>query len=261
MLDQADEIFGPLWARATPNERLTLQSVAELSMPGRYLEYDTLLDHLDMRGYALNKTQLAAALRSLDYEGLVHAQEDRYTLTADLIRSWVTANAPATPPAAAPVEAAAEAPHAASSRVTPLVGLLAVLLIVVILGAAALAGVFDADDDPGTAPVVVGSPTSTLSLNLEATRQSDILTQTEDARPTITPTPTDTPTATATSTDTPTATITPSPAPTERPTEPPTATATPRPTRTPAITATRTPIPIPTNTPRPSPLPTLDPGR
>jgi hypothetical protein len=117
-----------------------------------------------------------------------------------LIKLWVEANAPATLPAVATVQtSAAEAARPAASRLTPLIGLLAVLLIVIVLGGAALAGVFDADDDdPGSVPVIVGSPTSTLSLNLEATRQSDILTQTEEARPTITPTPTDTPTPTNT---------------------------------------------------------------
>lgn len=251
VLEQADEIFGPLWVRAKPNERIALRAVAATA--GAAIGFEDLYNRLMEEGHTLNKTQLAAAMRSLDYEGLVHAEEDRYTLPADLIGAWVFANVE---PRRELEDAAVETAHPAASRLTPLVGLAAVILIVAILGAAALAGGFDSDGDDGSDPANAGSPTSTLSLNLEATRQADIITQTARARPTVTPTDTLTPTATDTPTYTPTETPTLSPAPTEQPTT----TATPRATRTPAITPTDTPTPMPSRTPRPSPVPTLDPG-
>jgi hypothetical protein len=255
VLEQADEIFGPLWARATPNERITLQTIVELCPPGGAVEFDTLYYRLSGTGFALNKTQLAAALRSLDYEGLVCAQADRYTLPAALIRAWVSVNTSAAP-RSEPSEVQPRTVRPTPSRLTPLIGLLAVILIVAILGVAALSGVFDSDDGGGQ-PADSGSPTSTLSLNLEATRQSDFMTQTARAHPTNTPTRTHTPTITLTptATDTPTQTRTVSPSPTGLSTVTPTL----RPSPT-AIPDTDTPSPIPTNTPRPSPLPTLDPG-
>jgi hypothetical protein len=256
VLDQADEIFGLLWARTTPNERITLQTIVELCPPGGAVEFDALYYRLAGTEYPLNKTQLAAALRSLDYEGLVRAQEDRYTLPAALIKAWVSVNtsrALRSEPGEVPLRTVRLAPP----RLTPLIGLLAVILVVAILGMAALSGVFDLDDGGDGHLADSGSPTSTLSLNLEATRQSVFMTQTAHARPTHTPTRTHTPTITYTPTvtDTPTETLTVSPSPTERSTVTPTR----RPSPT-AIPDTDTPTPIPTNTPRPSPLPTLDPG-
>lgn len=251
-LDQADEVFGPLWSRAKPNEQITLHAVADLcaAAPGQYVEFDILHDHLIAEGYTIHKTPLAAALRSLDYEGLVRSHEDQYTLAADLIGAWVAANTSA-PPGEAVRPAPADAPHAA--RLMPIMALLAVVLIVAILGIAALGGVFDSDESDHNQPANGGGPTSTLSLNLEATRQSDFMTQTQRAIPTETPTRTPSPTVTPT----PSPTETPSPTPTDTPS----ATPSPRPTRTPIITpATATPTLIPTNTLRPSPQPTLDPG-
>ncbi len=267
VLDQADEIFDPLWARASQNERITLQSMAEISQtdPGVHIEFEAIYGRLVRTGYAISKTQLAAALRSLSYEGLVRAHENLYTLPADLIEMWILANISAPPPDTGERETLEETIRPAAARWTPLIGLLAVILIVGILGAAALGGVFDSKDGDPDQPVEHGSPTATLSLNLEATRQADFLTQTEQARPTetptrtLTPTPTHTPTATATPSDTPepTSTTIPTKTPTPSPTETPVPTNTPRP----SPTDTPGPSPVPTNTPRPSPLPTLDPGR
>jgi hypothetical protein len=260
VLDQADEIFDPLWARASQNERITLQSMAEITRtdPHVYIEFETIYGYLIQSGYAISKTQLAAALRSLSYEGLVRARQNLYALPADLIEMWVSANISAAPPDDGERETQEETARP-PARWTLLIGLLAVILIVVILGAAALGGVFSSKNGDPNQPVEHGSPTATLSLNLEATRQADFLTQTERAQPTATPTRTLTPTAT----DTPTATATPSDTPEPTSTALPTDTPTPSPTHTPRPSPTETPgpSPVPTNTPRPSPLPTLDPGR
>jgi hypothetical protein len=268
-LDQADEIFSPLWGGLSLSERATLIALVRLEAnePGIPISFDALFGWLNGAGYALNRTQLAAALRSLGYEGLIRAEADTYTLTTGLIAAWVEANV--TPPT--PDEPARRAVNIA--RLTPLIGLLAVILIVGILGIAILGGLFDSDDNKSAGS---GAPTATLSLNIEATRQSDFMTMTERARPTETltrtPTPTITPSPTATltptATDTPTATYTPTKTPTRTPTEEPTETqaptATKEPTQTPTSRPSRapteTPTTIPTNTPRPSALPTLDPG-
>lgn len=273
-LDQADEIFSPLWNGLSQSERATLTALVRLDAhePGVPVSFDALFGWLTGAGYAMNRTQLAAALRSLGYEGLIHTEADTYTLAAGLIADWVEANV--TPPV--PEEPPRRPLDVA--RLTPVLGLLAVLVIVGVLGVVLLSGVFDSDEGE---PADAGAPTATLSLNIEATRQSDFMTMTERARPTETPTRSHTPTETftPTATDTPTATLTPSetrtpsdtpiPTDTEEPTETPTQRPmrTPRPSRTPiefpptdTPAPTATPTTIPTNTPRPSLLPTLDPG-
>jgi hypothetical protein len=264
VMEQADDIFRPLWQRASRNEQVALSGLVRLAekpdpetgdVP-EPVTFETLYEWLTGGGYAINKTQLAAALRSLDYQGLIQAQADVYTLPVGLIADWVAANAGLPEPVAPPEE-----PRRDMTRLVPLAGLLIVLLIVGGIGIAALSGVFDPDDDDQ--PADSGASTATLALNLEATRQSDFVTQTEAARPTNTRVPTDTPTITPSPTDT----LTPTNTPTITPSLTPTITTTPTRTLTPAPTNT----PRPMRTPRPSrtpiqfpptatPLPTLDPG-
>ncbi|HVO72343.1 MAG TPA: hypothetical protein VMT24_19980 [Aggregatilineaceae bacterium] len=287
-LDQASDIFGPLWDGATPNERLTLMALVRLDEiePGAPVSFEAIFGWLTGAGYAMTRTQLAAALRSLDYNGLVHASADQYTLPARLVAAWVDANT-------VPLSAGEpEKQHSMAARVVPVVGVIAVVLIVAILGLAAVRGVFNRGGNENTSGDA-GAPTATLALNLEGTRRSDYATQTQRARPTDTPTITPTPTVTVTPTftwtatitaaptSTPTATplptLTPSPRLTATPTMDATATAqtatawaktmdalvcaTPPPSDTPTtLPATATPTALPTHTPSPTALPTLDPG-
>ena len=261
ILEQTDEVFAPLWARASHNERLALTAVVRLSeaLPGETLPHTAIHTWLSTAGYDINSTQLAAALRALDYEGLVRAGTDDFTLPAGLIAAWVSANT------SSEVNRAPRSPLD-WARVLRVTALVLVIALAGGAGIAALGGVFDGGDDDPAQP---GTPTATLSLNIEATRRADFLTQTERARPTETPTITPTPTAsptptitlTPTSTATPTNTVTPTITltPTLAPTL--TATATLRPMRTPR--PSRTPIELPptqTVAPTSSPLPTLDPG-
>lgn len=268
VLDQADEIFGPLWSSATPNERLTLTTLIQLDglQPGQVISFEAIHNHLTSTGYAINKTQLAAALRGLDYDGLVHAEADRYTLPVRLVTDWVNANRPL-----ASDEGSTQATSPNPARFIPVAGLLIVVLLVGILGIAVLGGFLGKNEDK---PADAGAPTATLSLNLEATRRADFLTQTEHARPTETPTITLTPTATAsptasmTASATATASLTASPTTTETPTASATITSTPTLTETPTAAPRPTDTPVPTgtphapatNTPRPTPVSTLDPG-
>jgi len=257
VIDQAGEILAPLWLELSANERFALAALVQLDRdaPGEAFGFDSILGKLTKTGFAMNKTQLAAALRGLGYNGLVLAHADSYTLPARLIADWVRDNA------ALPQGAQAPRPRPEIRRLAPVAGILVVLVIVVVLGVAALGGFFGGDDGDNQ-PAEGNPPTVTLALDLAGTRQAEFATQTEQAKPTNTPTQTHTPTATATPSATPTPTITPS----ETPTVQPTNTNTPRPMRTPR--PTRTPIhieptitpPPPTNTPRPSAVPTLDPG-
>ncbi|MBI5960212.1 MAG: AAA family ATPase [Chloroflexi bacterium] len=255
-LDQAGEILEPLWNTSTPNERLTMTALVRLDElePEQPISFEMLYGWLTGAGYTINKTQLAAALRGLDYNGLVRADADHYRLPVCLAVDWVRTNAPS------PTAANPEPERREWGRLIPVGGLLAAVLIVGIIGLAAWGNLLGGDED-NDQPLRPTMPTATLSLNIEATRQADFMTMTERARPTETPTITQTPTPTATAT----ATDTPTPSPTASVTL--TATATPTPTIT--ITASPTVTPTPTrrapatNTPRPTivtEIPTLDPG-
>ncbi len=244
-LDQADEILRPLWQHLTQNEQSTLIALVKLDeqAPGEAFSFDALRGWLLGAGYAMGKTQLAAALRGLVYNGLAIVQEDTYSVPARLIADWVQANSRASQPSPSVQPA-----RLARTRL-PLLGLLVVLIAVIALGIAALAGLWEDTEKevtPGTA-----LPTATLSLNLEGTRRAEFASQTAQALPTVMPTATHTPSPTPTSTvtDTPQASATPRPA------------RTPRPTRTP-ITIAPTPTPAQPVTPvsTPAGTATLDPG-
>lgn len=263
-LDQAGEILRPLWRGASQNEQLTLIALARRSGQdaAASVTFDELLAEVNDLGYEVSKTQLASALRSLDYKGLVRMDANgRYGFFALLIPRWLYANTD--------IPAPAPAPEIARAWGRPALVALVVIVAVGLIGAAALSGAFDRDDDSAPASLPT-APTATLSLNLEATRQAEFVTQTEQARPTMTVTPSDTPepSATPTITASPTAsstpTVTPSPAPSLSPTPTPSHTPTPSrtPSASPAPSATRTPDATlrPTRTPRPTRIPTLDPG-
>lgn len=251
-LDQASEILRPLWRGASQNERLTLVALARRSGQDAAppVTFDALHAEVNDLGYEVSKTQLASALRSLDYKGLVRVDASgHYGFPALLIPRWLYANTD--------IPAPAPAPEVTRAWGRPALVALAVIVVVGLIGAAALSGAFggDEDDAPASLPT---APTATLSLNLEATRQAEFATQTEQARPTVTATPSDTPepSATPTITASPTASDTPSqtPSPTRTPSQTPSPSPTPSATRTPDAT-TR-----PTRTPRPTQIPTLDPG-
>lgn len=271
-VEQAGEILRPLWISAPANQRIALAALVNLDRagPGEAVAYDTIYEWIGGAGFAMNKTQLAAALRSLEYDGLIRLESDgRYTLAAGLIADWLLENKPALEDdGAAAGEAALGAETSLLSlgpaRLVPVIGLLAVILLVGLLGAAALGGVFDDEEDEPRGGGPAG-PTATLSLNLEATRQSDYATQTQRALPTRTPTSTGTPTPTPTATATATASVTPTASRTPR------ATHTARPSKTPTERPSKTPTEVPpsdtptttltpSRTPRPTRTATLDPG-
>lgn len=261
VLDQADVIYAPLWESATANERMVLTALVRLAeidlgdeeLPDVAIPFAAIHGWLTGAGHALTRAQLAAALRSLEYAGLIRASGDGYELPARLIAEWVKANVgtPAAPDTGSP--------QTRSARLARLGGLVTVLLIVAILGAAALSGVFEGDEDQATARTE--APTATLAVDLEGTRQGDFATQTEAARPTETPTATRTRRPSAT----PTATATPSASPSATATATASSTATASPTVTASPTATRTPTATASPTPQISPTltasATLDPGR
>lgn len=188
-LDQADDIFRPLWEQSSQNERLTLTGLVmfDADFPGGGVSFSALHDWAMASGVNINKTQLAAALRSLDYNGLVRTEDgELYALTSGLIAGWVRAVADLPER-----DAAADSPSPAWTRYGPLVGLGAVLLIVALLGIASLSGVFDDDDEQTESDS--SAPTATLAIDIAGTEQAveteqALLTQTAAVTP-ASPTP------------------------------------------------------------------------
>jgi hypothetical protein len=237
IVEQADEIFDPLWQSASRNERLVMLALHRLGALHPQ-SFEQILEWLTTSGYELNSTQLAAALRSLEYKGLVRINPDRqYQVTMGMFDDWVETNITPT------LLTKPQRPQPANrARTISIIGLVVALLIVGGVAFAAISGILNDNDDDEAAPPSI--PTATLAINIEATRQSDSATRTQRAIPTLTPTRTDTPTLTLT----PTASDTP--------------TRTPRPSQTPSAQASETTMPTqpPTNTQRPSRTPTLAPG-
>ncbi|MBI5928354.1 MAG: AAA family ATPase [Chloroflexi bacterium] len=200
-LEQAGDIVKPLWEHVRPNERLALTSLLDLRQhnPNEQFAPDALREWLSKTEYPLNGVQLAAALRGLEYLGIVQTnQQGEYAFSSGIQADWLTAYI---------VDAPAETvqrppklmPKPRLSRHTLTMIALGPVAAAIILGLALVLN----DDDPSNDR---SASTATLQLDIEATRQSDYVTQTAAA---------------ATSTATPTATWTPQP----------TFTATPQPPR------------------------------
>lgn len=251
----ADSILRLAWERATPNGQLALTALSTLIDANGGLPVSTeeiRLWLLRENDQDLDETALAAALRRLEYAGVLRSQSGGiYTFGAGLYQQWLLLNG---------VVRGVPAPTRTSRPsirrlVIPLVGVLA-LAVLAAFGLGRLASAASQQ------PEEVVAATVTLGLNIDATRQANdalataiSITQTFAAIPTATPTPTRTRTPTATATTTPSATLTATDTATLTPTETSTATLTPVPSETPVVspTATESPTPvIPTATLMPS---------
>jgi hypothetical protein len=159
VLAQAEDVLRPLWDSTTQNEQLALTALVQLdaSDPAVGHTFDAVLAWIDGTNYVLNKTRLAAALRSLDYKALVQTDGELYRVPAGLIADWVRDHTtiqhePAT-------RAALD-----RSRLVPIVGVIVVILLVAALGIAALSGAFDSDGDAGDPGVATREMESTATL-------------------------------------------------------------------------------------------------
>ncbi|NDJ77941.1 MAG: ATP-binding protein [Chloroflexi bacterium] len=139
--EQIDDVYRPLWADSNQNERLTLTGLVHLSRrePGRAVALDRLHTWLASSGSTITTTQLAAALRSLDYKGLVRPDGDVYSLPATLLSTWVEANSG--------IAAGAAPVSRAEMRLVPIIGVIVVVVLIAVLGVASFSGLFDTGDE------------------------------------------------------------------------------------------------------------------
>lgn len=189
-LEQAGDIVRPLWEHIRPNERLALTALLDLRKhnPHEHFAADGLREWLSKTDYPLNTVQLAAALRGLEYLGIVQTNDQgEYAFSAGIQADWLTAyivDAPAETVRRPP----ALLPKPRFSRRTLVMIALGPIVAVILLGLAFLLNGDDEVDNPSNS-------TATLQLDIEATRQADFVTQTAAAA-TYTATPTTTPTTT-----------------------------------------------------------------
>jgi hypothetical protein len=227
-LQACSALFEHLWRSTTPNEQAVLAALAELITARRGLPIALEELHAWLIRESENAPHmmtLAAALRSLEYRGIVRAvPRSAYTFSSGLFYLWLQPQAEL-PQAPEPLERTAVR-RAALPIVLAAFGTLGVALLIALL----------ARSVPLSAATPM--PTQTLALNLEATQRARALTQTFQALPTATLTATATATATLTFTATPTATLTATATATATLTF--TATPTATATITPSFTATRT---------------------
>ncbi len=207
-LDQTDEVMTSLWHYARPNERLALTALLDLRKHNEgtlAFPLSVLEDWLSNTEFPLNEVQLGAAMRGLEYLGLVTAQSGgNYQFVSAMQADWLAR------------QSEFEAEEAARSknglglqlRSVPrqtwyLVGGV-IGLIVLLVAFGVLSGNDDGDSDnvtndqPATSTLIV-EPTETPFPTLTA---SPIL-PTETPMPTFTatdipPTATDTPVPTET---------------------------------------------------------------
>jgi hypothetical protein len=242
--------FAELWQAAAPSEQAALTALAALTAARRGLP--VTLD--DLHAWLIRESEraphsmtLAAALRSLEYRGMVRAVPSAaYTFSSGLLYLWLQ------PQAELPRAPESVARTSARRAMLPIA-----LTALATIGAATLIAAL-----ASAAPRVTATaqPTQTLALNLEGTQRALSLTQTFEALPTATatwtatatPSVTATATFTATATATRTFTVTPSATATASLTATATFTATATVTRTftatPSATATASLTATPTHT-------------
>lgn len=233
-LEETGEVIQNYWAWMTPNVRAVANAFLHFyeENPAAPITQDDLRAQLTRMRANLNQTQLASALRTLEYDALIRANEGgTYQFSTGLEPEWLLSS-----------QHDAEAVNVQPNRSRAgLVGMGAVIVVIALIGVLFAMGVFagGGEAEPGQND----PPTATFDLDIGATQRALDQTATAFAIPsntsTDTPTarPSDTPRPTRTSTATPSETPTRTPRPSRTPTDEPTAIPTEEPTRTPRSTS------------------------
>lgn len=192
-LEMAGETIDKLWEALSVNERLALTAMLDLRHQQAAVHPNDLQVWLQKTEYPLNELQLAAVLRSLEYWDIVRSVgQGRYAFTAELQADWL---------ARYHAVQADELQSPVNTRFSIInLGIALAVLVVIVVGALALNGW---NNDNQQSPLPNTLPTSTLGLDLAATRQADYLTQTAIASITPSPIPSETPRPTPTITPLP----------------------------------------------------------
>lgn len=192
-LEQAGDIVKPLWEHLRPNERFALTALLDLRDHNPHEDFapEALREWLSKTDYPLNEVQLAAALRGLEYLGIVQVnQQGEYAFSSGIQADWLKSYI-----VDAPAETLSRPPvlqnrlyhlNRLPRRTIALAAAVPVIAAILLL----LAIVLNDDDNRDNENPV--APTATLQLDIDATRASELLTQTAEAfteTPPATPTP------------------------------------------------------------------------
>ncbi|PJF45189.1 MAG: hypothetical protein CUN55_00025 [Phototrophicales bacterium] len=87
VLEMAKDTISPIWEILRPNERLVLTAFLDMRAP---LTLDDLRNWLESAGYPLEKVQIAAALRGLEYMNVIQVDQDgRFDFCAQIEADWL----------------------------------------------------------------------------------------------------------------------------------------------------------------------------
>jgi hypothetical protein len=193
-LEMAEQTISSLWRHIRQNERLALTALLDLRQQqasGRFtIRLNVIQDWLDSAGYTLDNVQLSAALRGLEYYGVLQVDESgAYDVVSGIQADWLTHNR---------ISEQDEKPSTPIAERFSLMGLIAVgVVILIILGGAWAVGFFENNENDGQPNSNSGRATVTLGVDFELTREADNLTQTAISAPPApsqTPLPSSTPT-------------------------------------------------------------------
>ncbi len=186
-LEMADQTVAPIWGHMRQNERLALTALLDLrkqQADGRFtIRLPLIQDWLDSAGYTLDNVQLSAALRGLEYYGILQVDDSgSYDVASAIQADWLTQNR------ISEENNKQQIPFTERFSMTSLFVIGAVMVI--ILAGIWLTGLFDSEDTDGQSLSNDSPATVTLDIDIEATRQSANMTQTAILAP---PTATETP--------------------------------------------------------------------
>ncbi len=153
-LEETGEILRDYWQRCTPTQQMILTALLEFYQenPQEAVSFDRLKAHSPQ----INGTQLAATLRSLEYDLLVNTTAaGDYQFATQLEADWLAANT-----------SLKDKQEEKSRRKARLIGLLAVAAVVVMILVLLLSGVFESSEKAAT-PDSDAPPTSTLPIGID----------------------------------------------------------------------------------------------
>lgn len=159
-LEETSEIMRDYWQHTTTAQQTTLMALLEFYQENRTqtVSFESLKQWMDDYGTGINGTQLAATLRSLEYDLLVETTASGdYRFATQLEADWLLANTDLK-----------QRREEKSRRRARLIGLAAVAVVVVIVVMLLAVGVFDPSDDAAT-PNQDAPPTSTLPIDMNPT--------------------------------------------------------------------------------------------
>lgn len=152
-LDMAGETVNPLWEKLRQNEQIVLIAMLGLRKQDRPIHVNDIEEWLRTTKFSLTGLQIAAALRGLEYWGLLQSDQDgRIYFPVGIQADWLVRQ----------IEVDKAEAKAQARQPFSITGLIAAVVVLVVIGVGIwLAGILDDDEEKRTSPES-GQPTVTL---------------------------------------------------------------------------------------------------